>query len=404
MVVLVVNCGSSSLKFQLFDMRSEEVLARGLVERIGLSGGKFKYYRGTEEPIEFTDSQVYASHANALEAVLKALTQRDYGVISDISTINAVGHRVAHGGELFTAATLITEEVLRGIKDCISLAPLHNPANVTGIDECMRLMPGTPQVAVFDTAFHQTMPEEAYLYAIPYAYYQKHKIRRYGFHGSSHRYVAEQAAELLNKPLDRLKLISCHLGNGSSICAIKEGRSIDTSMGFTPLEGLPMGSRSGTIDPAIIEFLVKKENMSLDGVMEVLNKKSGVYGISGVSSDFRDLEQAAAGGNHLCDVAIQVFCRSVKKYIGSYYALLEGLDALIFTAGIGENSALVREKICTGLEHMGIKLDRRRNLTPDAITVSAEDSKVKIMVISTNEELLIARDAQKIILQRSIPS
>lgn len=398
MIILVLNCGSSSLKFQLFDMKEEKVLAKGLVERIGLKDGRLKYAPAAmEKPVEFTEQEVHASHAGALQAVLRALIDTKYGVIPDISAINAVGHRVAHGGERFTAAVLITPLVLEGIKDCAALAPLHNPANIVGIEECSRLMPDIPQVAVFDTAFHQTMPEAAYLYAVPYEYYQKYKIRRYGFHGSSHCFVAHRAAEILAQPLEKLKLISCHLGNGASICAIKDGKSIDTSMGFTPLDGIPMGTRSGAIDPAITEFLMKKENMSIDMVMEVLNKRSGVYGLSGVSSDFRDIEEGAAAGNERCQIALEVFTKAVKKYIGSYYAVLGGLDALIFTAGLGENSIRIREKICAGLGHMGLVLDSEANITIGQGIISKSGSKVKVIVIGTNEELLIARDTLKLV-------
>lgn len=401
LIILVLNCGSSSLKFQLFDMQDEQVLAKGIVERIGLKGGCFRYHPAGKEPVVLSEGKEFESHADALKVVLNSLTCPESGVIPGLPSIKAVGHRVAHGGEMFSSAVKITSEVLDGIKSCIQLAPLHNPANITGIEECRRLMPNVTQVAVFDTAFHQTMPEEAFLYALPYEYYERHKIRRYGFHGTSHRFVAHEAAGILGKSLSDLKIISCHLGNGCSICAIEGGKSVDTSMGFTPLEGVPMGTRSGTVDPAIIEFLVKNEPMTIDMAMDILNKKSGIYGLSQTSSDFRDIEKGARSGDKRCIIALEVFARAVKKYIGAYYAVLNGLDALIFTAGVGENSPVVREKVCQGLEGLGIIIDAAANAATTAGIISAPGSKVKVVVIPTNEELLIAKDTFRLVSSAS---
>jgi len=401
LIILVLNCGSSSLKFQLFDMQDEQVLAKGIVERIGLKGGCFRYHPAGKEPVLLSEGKEFESHADALKAVLNSLTCPESGVIPGLASIKAVGHRVAHGGEMFSSAVKITSEVLDGIKSCIQLAPLHNPANITGIEECRRLMPNVTQVAVFDTAFHQTMPEEAFLYALPYKYYERHKIRRYGFHGTSHRFVAHEAAGILGKSLSDLKIISCHLGNGCSICAIEGGKSVDTSMGFTPLEGVPMGTRSGTVDPAIIEFLVKNEPMTIDMAMDILNKKSGIYGLSQTSSDFRDIEKGVRSGDKRCIIALEVFARAVKKYIGAYYAVLNGLDALIFTAGVGENSPVVREKVCQGLEGLGIIIDAAANAATTAGIISAPGSKVKVVVIPTNEELLIAKDTFRLVSSAS---
>jgi len=401
LIILVLNCGSSSLKFQLFDMQDEQVLAKGIVERIGLKGGCFRYHPAGKEPVILSEGTEFESHADALKAVLNSLTCPESGVIPSLASIKAVGHRVAHGGEMFSSAVKITSKVLDGIKSCIQLAPLHNPANITGIEECRRLMPNVTQVAVFDTAFHQTMPEEAFLYALPYEYYERHKIRRYGFHGTSHRFVAHEAAGILGKFLSDLKIISCHLGNGCSICAIEGGKSVDTSMGFTPLEGVPMGTRSGTVDPAIIEFLVKNEPMTIDMAMDILNKKSGIYGLSQTSSDFRDIEKGARSGDKRCIIALEVFTRAVKKYIGAYHAVLNGLDALIFTAGVGENSPAVREKVCQGLESLGVIIDAEANAANTAEIISAPGSKVKVIVIPTNEELLIAKDTFRLVSSAS---
>ncbi len=395
MNVLVINCGSSSLKYQLIDMRNEEVLAKGLVERIGIEGSRIKHsatgkeQKVIEEPIK--------DHRRGLELVLNALVDAEYGVISSLSDINAVGHRVVHGGEEFSDSVVIDDKVMEALNACVELAPLHNPPNIVGIKACQELMPNTPMVAVFDTAFHQTIPAENYIYPLPYEYYEKYGIRRYGFHGTSHKYVSLRAAELLGKPVEELNIVTCHLGNGSSVCAIKGGKSVATSMGFTPLEGLAMGTRCGDIDPAIIPFIMQKENLSFEEVNTLLNKKSGVLGISGLSSDFRDLEEAANNGNERAELALKVFCNRVKEYIGAYSALLCNVDALVFTAGIGENSSTIREKVCEGLDCIGIKLDEELNKVrgKEAI-VSTDCSQVKILVIPTNEELMIARDTVKL--------
>jgi len=332
-------------------------------------------------------------HKDAIQATIRALVNEKIGVISDMSEISAVGHRVVHGGEKFHDSVVIDDEVMKAIEECIDLAPLHNPPNIIGIRACKQIMPDTPMVAVFDTAFHQTLPEYAYLYALPYDIYKKYGIRKYGFHGTSHKYVAERAAVMLNRPLEELKLITCHLGNGASICAIKDGKSVDTSMGFTPLAGLAMGTRSGSIDPAVVAFLIDKEKMTVDEINDFLNKKSGVLGISGISSDFRDLEAAADGGNERAKLAIDIFCYRVKKYIAEYSAVTEGIDAVIFTAGIGENNARVRKQIVNGLEYLGIKIDsEKNNVRGKEVDISAGDAIVKTLVIPTNEELAIARE------------
>jgi acetate kinase len=338
-------------------------------------------------------------HKDAIKLVLDALVNSDYGVIKDMSEIDAVGHRVVHGGEYFTSSVLINDDVLKAITDCIELAPLHNPANIEGIKACKQIMPDVPMVAVFDTAFHQTMPDYAYLYPIPYEYYTKYKIRKYGFHGTSHKYVSQRAAEILNKPIESLKIITCHLGNGSSIAAVKNGKSVDTSMGFTPLEGLAMGTRSGSIDPSIISYLMEKENITAEEVVNILNKKSGVYGISGISSDFRDLEDAAfKNGNKRAQLALNVFAYRVKKTIGSYAAAMGGVDVIVFTAGIGENGPEVREFILDGLEFLGFKLDKdKNNVRGKEAIISTADSKVYVMVVPTNEEYMIAKDTEKIV-------
>lgn len=390
MKVLVVNCGSSSLKYQLIETDTELVLAKGLCERIGIDGrlthspaGKQKVEKSVEMP----------NHTVAVGLVLEALTNSVYGVISSLDEIVAVGHRVVHGGEKFATSTIITEEVLRQIDQCNELAPLHNPPNLVGIEACKELMPNVPMVAVFDTAFHQTMPPKAYLYGIPYEYYEKHKIRRYGFHGTSHSYVSCRAAQILGKKLEDLKIIVCHLGNGASVCAINHGKSIDTSMGFTPLEGLIMGTRSGDIDPAIIEFIAQKENLSIEDVLNVLNKKSGVLGLSKNSSDFRDLKQAARHGDHLALAALQVFCYHVVKYIGSYAAAMNGVDCICFTAGLGENDPATRQEIGSYLGYLGLTIDPYKNDTHgEECIISTDSSTTKALVIPTNEELAIARE------------
>ncbi len=397
MTILVINAGSSSLKYQLFDMTDSSVLAKGLCERIGLQGSKVKHQ--ANKPTRIRDTEIdMPDHEAAIRVVLGLLTDAEYGVLKSMDEITAVGHRVVHGAESFTRSTLIDDKVLKAIDECSALAPLHNPPNLTGIKSCMAVM-NVPQVAVFDTAFHQTMPEYAYLYPIPYDYYKRDKIRRYGFHGTSHRYVSERAAKLLNRPVEELRIITCHLGNGSSVAAIRNGCSVDTTMGFTPLDGLPMGTRSGSVDPAILEYLMDNEDMSIAEVLNVLNKKSGVLGLSGVSSDFRDLHKAADEGNPRAEVALKVFYYSVKKYVGSYAAALGGVDALIFTAGVGENNAAARAAIAGGLDYMGLDIDLDKNaaVKGDECDISAGGSRGRILVIPTNEELVIARDTEAIV-------
>ena len=391
MKVLVINCGSSSLKYQVLDMTNESLLAKGLVERIGMDGSVITHEKigmdkvKTEVPMN--------DHKDAIKQVLDAIQSPEYGVIASMDEIGAVGHRVVHAGEKFADSVIIDDAVIAALEECVELAPLHNTPNLYGIAACKELMPNTPMVGVFDTAFHQTMPPEAYLYAIPYEYYEKHGIRRYGFHGTSHKYVAQRAASMLNVNINDLKLITCHLGNGASVSAIKHGRCIDTSMGFTPLEGLVMGTRCGDIDPAIVTCIRQKENLPHGVTNEILNKKSGVLGISGVSSDFRDLEDAVAEGNERAALALKVFARKVRFYIGAYIAEMNGVDAIVFTAGVGENDVNMRELICTDLGNLGIKLDIIKNKVRGKETiVSTEDSKVKLLLIPTNEELMIARD------------
>ena len=390
MNVLVINCGSSSLKFQLINSDSEAVLAKGLCERIGIDGRLTYQPAGGEKAV--TDKAM-PTHTEAIQFVIDALTDAQTGVVKSLDEINAVGHRVVHGGENFSKSVVVTEEVKKAIEECNDLAPLHNPANLIGIAACESLMPGTPQVVVFDTAFHQTMPEKAYMYGLPYEYYDKYKVRRYGFHGTSHSFVSKRVAEFLGKPYDATKTIVCHLGNGSSICAVMNGKSVDTSMGLTPLEGLVMGTRSGDIDPAIMEFIAKKENLDIAGIMNVLNKKSGVEGLSGVSSDFRDLDAAAKEGNARAALALEVFAYKVAKYVGSYAAAMNGVDNIVFTAGIGENDGAMRVKICSYLEFLGIKIDEEANgKRGEEIVISTPDSKVTVLVIPTNEELANARE------------
>mgnify|MGYP001852171417 FL=1 len=391
MKVLVINCGSSSLKFQLIDSETEDVLAKGLCERIAIDGSRLVYQPKGGEKTK-TESPM-PSHTEAISLVLHALTDPETGVIKDMTEIDAVGHRIVHGGESFSKATVLNDEVIEAIEACSDLAPLHNPANLIGINACKELMPDTPMVAVFDTAFHQTMPEEAYLYGLPKEYYEKYKVRRYGFHGTSHSYVSKKAAELLGKPYDQVKTIVCHLGNGASCCADKYGKSVDTSMGLTPLEGLIMGTRSGDIDPAIIEFIAKKENLSIGEIMDVLNKKSGVLGISGYTSDFMDLERDSLAEKPEALLTMKVFAYRVAKYIGAYTAAMNGVDAIAFTAGLGENNKYVREDICAYLGYLGVKLDPELNAKRgEDLIVSTPDSKTAIMVIPTNEELAIARE------------
>ncbi len=391
MNVLVINCGSSSLKFQLINAESEKVLAKGLCERIGIDGRLTYQPEGGDKAVS---DKAMPTHTEAIQFVIDALTDAETGVVKSLSEIGAVGHRVVHGGEKFASSVVITEEVKAAIEDCNDLAPLHNPANLIGINACEKLMPGTPMVAVFDTAFHQTMPEKAYMYGLPYEYYDKYKVRRYGFHGTSHSFVSKRAAELAGKPYDAMKTIVCHLGNGASICAVENGKSVDTSMGLTPLEGLVMGTRSGDIDPAILEFIAKKENLDIAGLMNMLNKKSGVQGLSdGLSSDFRDLEDGANNGNKCAAIALSVFCYRVAKYVGSYVAAMNGVDMIAFTAGIGENSGTVRKGVCEYLGYLGIAVNEEENgKRGEEIVISTPDSKVTVMVIPTNEELAIARE------------
>ena len=391
MNVLVINCGSSSLKFQLINSESEEVLAKGLCERIGIDGKLTYQPEGGEKT---TSDKAMPTHTEAIQFVIDALTDEKTGVVKSLDEINAVGHRVVHGGEKFASSVVIDDEVLKAIEECNDLAPLHNPANLIGINACRELMPGVPMVAVFDTAFHQTMPSKAYMYGLPYEYYEKYKVRRYGFHGTSHSFVSKRVAELVGKAYDETKTIVCHLGNGASICAVENGKSVDTSMGLTPLEGLVMGTRSGDIDPAIMEFLAKKENLDIAGLMNVLNKKSGVYGLSNnLSSDFRDLSEAAADGNEIAELALDVFAYRVAKYVGSYTAAMNGVDNIVFTAGIGENSAIVRTMVCKYLGYLGIEIDEELNgKRGQEIIISTPESKVKVLVVPTNEELAIARE------------
>jgi acetate kinase len=396
MNVLVINCGSSSLKYQLFNMADEKVLAKGLVERIGLEGAKLSHRPQDKDRYEIVTE--IENHEKAIKLVLEALVDKEHGVIESMDEIRAVGHRVVHGGEDFSGSVLIDDLVMKALNDNISLAPLHNPPNIMGIEACKKLMPNTPQVGVFDTAFHQTIPKHTFLYGLPYEYYEKYKIRKYGFHGTSHKYVAQRAAAMLNKPIEDLKIITCHLGNGASICAVKGGKSIETSMGFTPLEGLMMGTRSGDIDPAIVAFLMEKENMTINEVNNVLNKKSGVLGVSGVSSDFRDIEAAAEKGNERAKLALDKFAEMVKEYIGSYAAVMNGVDVLVFTAGLGENSKEMRYAVCKDLTFFGIEIDQEKNNTRGKeVDIAKENSKVRILVIPTNEELMIARDTVAIV-------
>ena len=390
MNILVINCGSSSLKYQLINSETEGVLAKGLCERIGIDGMlTYQPEGGEKEKSEIA----MPTHTEAINAVLAALTNEKSGVIKSLSEVGAVGHRVVHGGEKFTSSCLINDESMKAIEECNDLAPLHNPANLIGIRACQELMPGVPMVAVFDTAFHQTMPDVAYTYGIPYEYYEKYKVRRYGFHGTSHSYVSKRTAEIVGKPYDHMKIIVCHLGNGASISAVNCGKSVDTSMGLTPLEGLVMGTRSGDLDPAIIDFVGKKEGLSLDEMNEVLNKKSGMLGISGVSSDGRDLEAAAETGNKRAQLALDVFDYRVIKYIGAYAAAMNGVDAIAFTAGIGENNIKMRKDVCSSLTYLGVKLDEEKNnVRGEERIISADDSKVQVLLVPTNEELAIARE------------
>lgn len=390
MNVLVINCGSSSLKYQLIDSETEAVLAKGLCERIGIDGRLVYQKTGLDK--EITEAAM-PTHKQAIQMVLDAIVNPKTGALKSLAEVDAVGHRVVHGGEKFASSVILTEEVLAQIEECNDLAPLHNPANLIGIRACQELMPNVPMVGVFDTAFHQTMPKKAYLYGLPHEYYEKYKVRRYGFHGTSHSFVSKRAVEFLGLDKDNSKVIVCHLGNGSSISAVQNGKCVDTTMGLTPLEGVVMGTRSGSIDPAIVEYIAKKENLDLAGVMNVLNKKSGLQGMSGVSSDMRDLRAAAAEGNEDAKNAIEVLCYGIAKYVGGYVAAMNGVDAIVFTAGIGENVGMIREKVCSYLGFLGVTIDAKANeAMGEEVVISGADSKVKVAVIPTNEELAICRD------------
>ena len=395
MKILVINAGSSSLKYQLMDSASHDVLAKGLCERIGIDGRLTHKVPGKED---YKADLPMPTHGEAIQAVLDALVSPDHGIIADVKEIDAVGHRVLHGGMAFTESCVVDDACIAAIKECIPLGPLHNPANLMGIEACQKVMAGTPQVAVFDTAFHMTMPEKAYTYAIPYEYYERDKVRRYGFHGTSHRYVSARAADMLGKPAKDLRIITCHLGNGSSLAAVKGGKCVDTTMGLGPLAGFPMGTRSGDIDATIMEYLMGRYGYDIKEMLNILNKKSGVLGISGVSSDFRDICAAADEGNHRAQLALDVFYYSVKKYIGAYAAAMGGVDAIVFTAGVGENDAAARMAIASGLEYMGVKMDEdANNIRGKEAVISAPDSKVQVLLIPTNEELMIAMDTAEIV-------
>ena len=396
MKVLVINCGSSSLKFQLIDSDSEEVLAKGLCERIGIEGGMVTYQPAGKDKIKKNADM--PDHTEAVKLVIDSLIDKENGVISSLDEIGAVGHRIVHGGESFSSATVINEDVIKAIEECNDLAPLHNPANLIGIRSCQKIMPNVPMVAVFDTAFHQTMPKKAYLYGIPYKYYKKYKVRRYGFHGTSHEFVSKRAAEFLGRDINDFKVIVCHLGNGASISAVKNGECIDTSMGLTPLEGLFMGTRSGDLDPAIIQFISNKEKLNINDMLNILNKKSGVLGLSEVSSDFRDLGEAAADGNKQAKTTLEAYSYRVAKYIGSYAAAMNGVDAIVFTAGVGENNIEVRQMIGEYLGYLGTGVDPvKNNIRGEEAVISPDGAKVSVLVIPTNEELAIARETVKLV-------
>ena len=395
MNVLVINCGSSSLKYQLIDSDTEAVLAKGLCERIGIDGRLVYQKAGNDK--EITEASM-PTHKEAIQMVLEALTNEKTGAIKSLAEVNAIGHRIVHGGEKFASSAIITDEMIKAVEECNDLAPLHNPANLIGIRVCSELMPNVPQVGVFDTAFHQTMPAKAYLYGLPIEYYKNYKVRRYGFHGTSHSFVSKRAVDFLGLDKDNSKVIVCHLGNGSSISAVQNGKCVDTTMGLTPLEGVVMGTRSGSIDPAIVEYIAKKENLDLAGVMNVLNKKSGLQGMSGVSSDMRDLRAAAAEGNEDAKNAIEVLCYGIAKYVGGYVAAMNGVDAIVFTAGIGENVGMIREKVCSYLGFLGVTIDAKANeAMGEEVVISGADSKVKVAVIPTNEELAICRETVELV-------
>lgn len=395
MKVLVVNCGSSSIKYQLIDMENENLMAKGYLEKIGLPDSFLTHtVNGEKHKIE----QEVKNHEEGIQLVLQQLTHPEYGVIKSLDEIGAVGHRVVHGGEKFSSSVLINDDVINTMRECIPLAPLHNPAGITGIEACQKVLPNVPMVGVFDTAFHQTLPKKAYLYAIPYEYYEKYGIRKYGFHGTSHRFVSQRVAEVMNKPVEDLKIITCHLGQGASLCAVDGGKSVDTSMGLTPLAGVPMGTRSGDIDPSIVTFLMKNENLTPDQMDTILNKKSGKLGVSGISFDDRDIEKAAAEGNERAKLAIDTFAYQVIGYIGRFAAQMNGVDVITFAGGVGENGIEVRKEICDSLAFLGVKIDEEKNnCRGKEVEISTPDSKVKVFVIPTNEELMIARDTMEIV-------
>ena len=396
MKILVINCGSSSLKYQLFNMDNEEVLSKGLVERIGIEGSRINHSKTGMDKIVIETS--IPDHTAGIKLVLDALLHPEHGSLKSLDELSAVGHRVVHAGQKFAFSVKLTEEVINALRECVPLAPLHNPANIMGIEAVTKALPKVPQAGIFDTAFHQTMPKHAYIYGIPYEYYEKHKIRRYGFHGTSHFYVANRAAEILGKPIESLKIVTCHLGNGSSITAVKGGKSVDTTMGFTPLPGILMGTRCGDIDPAIIPFLVKAEGKEVSEIDNILNKKSGIHGISGVSSDMRDIEEAMEKGNERAKLAFEILAYGIRKQIGAYAAAMGGIDAVVFTAGIGENDCDLRANICKGLEFMGIGVDPSKNdkLRGKEKIISHDGAKVAVIVVPTNEELVIARDTKRL--------
>ena len=396
MKILVINCGSSSLKYQLIDMENENVLAKGLCERIGIEGSKLTHKPAGKDVLEKVEPM--PDHQVAVKLVLDALQDATYGVITDVNEISAIGHRVLHAGMHYSESIVVNEDVKKVVRDCFDLGPLHNPANLIGIEACEAAMPGIPNVAVFDTAFHQTMPEKAYMYAIPYEYYEKYDIRRYGFHGTSHRFVSKRLIEVAGLDVNNSKVIVCHLGNGGSISAVVNGKCVDTSMGLTPLEGLIMGTRSGDLDAAVVQYIANKEGKTVNEVIDILNKKSGVLGISGVSSDFRDVQKAQKEGNKRADIAIQAFVYRVAKYIGSYVAAMNGVDAIAFTAGVGENDATIRKEICSYLGYLGVTVDDEANkLRGEEVKISGADSKVQVFAIPTNEELAIARETKDLI-------
>ncbi len=397
MKILILNAGSSSLKYQLIDMQDESILAKGLVERIGIAGSKIKQTAGDKV---FEAQAPMKDHVEGIQYMLAALTDKEKGVVKNMDEIGAVGHRVLHGGEKFSGSVLVNDAVIAAIEENIPLGPLHNPANLMGIRACQKIMPSTPNVAVFDTAFHQTMPKKAYLYGVPKEYYTRLKVRRYGFHGTSHRYVSKRAAEFLGLPVEGLRIITCHLGNGSSLAAVKDGKCIDTSMGITPLEGVVMGTRSGSLDPAVVQFIANNDHKTVDEVLDILNKKSGLVGLSGISSDMRDIDAAAASGNEDAITAREMLVYGIRKYIGAYAAAMNGVDVIVFTAGIGENNINLRSMVLQGFEYLGAKLDLNKNNTREEAIISTDDSRVKVVVIPTNEEIVIARDTLELVAGR----